>query len=100
MKPLENLTNIEKACYCTNCFRRKYLPYWNINSMCLTIQEDEQLLHTQWNSSLFTIETWLSFVEEVRSKIDRYGKRFCIHKAAYSLTSCLMAIPRCIWCIA
>jgi hypothetical protein len=76
MKPLENLINVEKARLLHELFPQEIpalLEY--INSMCLTIQEDEQLLHTQWNGGLFTIETWLSFVEEVRSKIDRYGKR-------------------------
>ena len=76
MKPLEQLINVEKARLLHELFPQEIpaLLEYTYN-MCLSIQEDEQLLHTQWNSGLFTIETWLSLVEEVRSKIDRYGKR-------------------------
>ena len=40
------------------------------HNMCLTIQEDEQLTREQWKNGLFTVEAWLSFVEEVKRKIN------------------------------
>lgn len=76
MKPLENLINVEKARLLHELFPQKIpvlLEY--TNNLCLTIQEDEQLTRSQWENGLLTVEAWLSFVEEVRSKIDKYGKR-------------------------
>lgn len=101
MKPLENLINVEKARLLHELFPQEIpalLEY--TNNMCLTIQEDEQLTRNQWENGLLTVEAWLSFVEEVRSKIDKSMERDCLRKAAYLLTSCLMAIPHCTWCIA
>ncbi|MBS1666479.1 hypothetical protein [Chitinophaga defluvii] len=79
MKPLENLINVEKARLLHELFPQEIpalLEY--VNGMCLTIQEDEQLTRNQWENGLLTVEAWLSFVEEVRNKIERYGKR--MHK--------------------
>ncbi len=79
MKPLENLINVEKARLLHELFPKEIpalLEY--VNGMCLTIQEDEQLTRNQWENGLLTVEAWLSFVEEVRNKIERYGKR--MHK--------------------
>ena len=79
MKPLENLINVEKARLLHELFPQEIpalLEY--VNDMCLTIQEDEQLTRNQWENGLLTVEAWLSFVEEVRNKIERYGKR--MHK--------------------
>jgi hypothetical protein len=76
MKPLENLINVEKARLLHELFPQEIpalLEY--TNNICLTIQEDEQLTRNQWENGLLTVEAWLSFVEEVRSKIDKYGKR-------------------------
>ncbi|MGN6541430.1 MAG: hypothetical protein ACTHK8_03700 [Ginsengibacter sp.] len=76
MKPLEQLINVEKARILHELFPQEIpalLKY--TNNMCLTIQEDEQLTRNQWENGLLTVEAWLSFVEEVRSKIDKYGKR-------------------------
>lgn len=79
MKPLENLINVEKARLLHELFPQEIpalLEY--VNGMCLAIQEDEQLTRNQWENGLLTVEAWLSFVEEVRNKIERYGKR--MHK--------------------
>lgn len=76
MKPLENLIIVEKARLLHKLFPQEIpalLEY--TNNMCLTIQEDKQLTRNQWENGLLTVEAWLSFVEEVRSKIDKYGKR-------------------------
>lgn len=76
MKPLENLINVEKAKLLHELFPQEIpalLEY--VNGMCLTIQEDEQLTRSQWENGLLTVEAWLSFVEEVRYKIEKYGKR-------------------------
>lgn len=76
MKPLENLVNVEKARLMHELFPQEIpalLRY--TNNMCITIQKDEQLTWNQWENGLLTVEAWLSFVEEVRSKIDKYGKR-------------------------
>jgi len=76
MKPLENLIIVEKARLLHELFPQEIpalLEY--TNNMCLTTQEDEQLTRNQWENGLLTVEAWLSFVEEVRSKIDKYGKR-------------------------
>jgi hypothetical protein len=76
MKPLENLINVEKAKLLHELFPqeiRALLEY--TYNMCLTIQEDEQLTRNQRENGLLTVEAWLSIVEEVKNKIDRYGKR-------------------------
>ncbi|MBS1738266.1 MAG: hypothetical protein JSS98_16920 [Bacteroidetes bacterium] len=76
MKPLENLVNVEKARLLHELFPQEIpalLRY--TNNMCITIQKDEQLTWNQRENGLLTVEAWLSFVEEVRSKIDKYGKR-------------------------
>ena len=76
MKPLDNLINVERAKLLHELFPQEIpalLEY--TNNMCITIQEDEQLTRSQWENGLLTVEAWLSFVEEVRSKINRYGKR-------------------------
>ena len=75
MKPLEHLINVEKARLLHELFPQEIpalLDY--THNMCLTIQEDEQLTRNVWENGLLTVEAWLSFVEEVRSKIDKYGK--------------------------
>ena len=76
MKPLENLINVDKARLLHELFPKEIpalLEY--INSMCLSIQDDEQLTRNQWENGLLTVEAWLSFVAEARSKINKYGKR-------------------------
>ncbi len=76
MKPLEQLINVEKARLLHELFPQEIPALLEFtNNMCLTIQEDEQVTREQWKNGLLTIEAWLSFVEEVRSKIDKYGKR-------------------------
>lgn len=54
------------------------------DNMCLTIQEDEQLIRSQWENGLLTVEAWLSFVEEVRNKINKYGKRLHTHSRLFA----------------
>ncbi len=76
MKPLEDLINVEKARLLHELFPQEIpalLEY--TNSMCFTILKDEQAIRNQWENGLITIEAWLSFVEEVRNKIGKYGKR-------------------------
>ena len=85
MKPLENLINVEKARLLHELFPQEIpalLEY--VNSMCLTIQEDEQLIRSQWENGLLTVEAWLSFVEEVRNKINKYGKRLHTHSRLFA----------------
>lgn len=76
MKPLENLINVEKAKLLHELFPQEIpalLAY--TGSMCLTLQEEEQLSRSKWDNGLFTVDAWLSFVKEVGDKINRYGKR-------------------------
>jgi len=76
MKPLENLITVEKTRLLHELFPQEIpalIEY--TNNMCLTIQENEQAKHNQWDSGLITVEAWLSFVEEVRNKIGKYGER-------------------------
>lgn len=76
MKPLENLRNVEKARLLHELFPLEIpalLAY--TGSLCTTIQEEEQLLRSQWDNGIFTVDAWLSLVEAVRAKIERYGKR-------------------------
>ncbi|MDX2001818.1 MAG: hypothetical protein SFW35_05275 [Chitinophagales bacterium] len=76
MRPLENLINVEKAKLLHELFPQEIpalLAY--AGSMCLTIQEEEQLLRSKWDNGLFTVDAWISFVKEVGNKINRYGQR-------------------------
>lgn len=85
MKPLEHLINVEKARLLHELFPQEIpalLEY--TNNMCLTILEDEQLTRNVWENGLLTVEAWLSFVEEVRSKIDKYGKRLHTHSRLFA----------------
>lgn len=75
MKPLDKLINVEKAKLLHELFPQEIpalLEY--IRNMCLTIQEDKQLIQ-RWNNGLLTVEAWLSLVKEAMSKIEKYGKR-------------------------
>lgn len=76
MKPLEILINVEKARLLHELFPLEIpalLAY--TGSLCTTIQEEEQLLRSKWDNGLFTVDGWLSLVEAVRAKIEKYGKR-------------------------
>jgi len=76
MKPLEQLINVEKARLLHQLFPQEIpalLAY--TGNLCKTIQEEEQLLRSQWDNGLFTVDAWLSFVNEVGNKINRYGER-------------------------
>jgi len=76
MKPLEQLINVEKARLLHQLFPQEIpalLTY--TGNLCTTIQEEEQLLRSQWDNGLFTVDAWLSFVKEVGNKINRYGNR-------------------------
>lgn len=76
MKPLEDLTNVEKARLLHELFPGEIpalLSY--TNSLCITIREEEQLLRSQWDNGLFTVDAWLSFIKDVGSRIDWYGGR-------------------------
>jgi len=91
MKPLEQLINVEKARLLHELFPQEIPALLEFtNNMCLTIQEDEQVTREQWKNGLLTIEAWLSFVEEVRSKIDKYGKRLHTQSRLFA-DQCLMA---------
>lgn len=85
MKPLENLINVEKAKLLHELFPQEIpalLEY--TNNMCLTIQENEQLARSQWENGLLTFDTWLSFVEEARRKIEKYGKQLHTHSRLFA----------------
>jgi len=85
MKPLDKMINVEKAKLLHELFPQEIpglLEY--VSSICLTIQEDEQLVRTQWDNGLLTAETWLSLAEEVSSKIERYGKKFHTHSRLFA----------------
>jgi len=85
MNPLENLMNIEKARLLHELFPQEIpalLEY--THNMCLTIQQDEQFTRKQWKNGLFTVEVWLSFVEEIKRKIDKYGKRLHTHSRLFA----------------
>lgn len=76
MKPLEQLINVEKARLLHQLFPREIpalLAY--TSDLCATLQEEEQLLRSQWDNGLFTADAWLSFVQEVGSRINKYGRR-------------------------
>lgn len=85
MKPLENLMNIEKARLLHELFAQEIpalLKY--THNMCLTMQQNEQLTREQYKKGVFTDEVWLSFVEEIKSKIDKYGKRLHTHSRLFA----------------
>lgn len=85
MKPLENLTNVEKARLLHELFPQEIPALLDfIFDMCLTIQEDEQLLRRKWDNGLLTVEAWLSFAEEVRIKIDRYKNKLHTQSRLFS----------------
>lgn len=76
MKSLEYLSNVEKARLLHDLFPQEMpaiLEY--IHNMCLAIQEDEQPGRHQWTNGLITFEAWLSFVNDVKHRIEKYGKR-------------------------
>lgn len=84
MKPLENLTNVEKAKLLHELFPQEIPALLDfIYNMSLTVQEDEQLLRRRWDG-LLTVEAWLSLAEEVRIKIDRYKNRLHTHSRLFS----------------
>lgn len=85
MKPLDNLINVEKAKLLHELFPQEILALLEYtDNMCLTIQEDEQLIRSQWENGLLTVGAWLSFVEEVRNKINKYGTRLHTHSRLFA----------------
>lgn len=85
MKLLENLTNVEKARLLHELFPQEIPALLEFtNNMSITIQEDEQSARDQWKNGLLTVEAWLSFAEEVRSKIDKYGKKLHTHSRLFA----------------
>ncbi|WP_423147853.1 hypothetical protein [Rubrolithibacter danxiaensis] len=76
MKPLSNLTNIEKAKLLHQLFPDEIPALLEfVQNMCVTIKEQEQLHREQWENGLFSFDFWLSQLYEAEQKINHYGIR-------------------------
>lgn len=76
MKPLEHLTNIDKARLLHELFPHEMPALLTFTyNMCLTLLEDKAAVGSQWTGGPLTGDAWLSFIREVKDLIDKYDKR-------------------------
>ncbi|WP_423147034.1 hypothetical protein [Rubrolithibacter danxiaensis] len=76
MKPLNNLTNIEKAKLLHDLFPEEIpslLAF--VCNMSITVKEQEQQHRERWENGLFGFDFWLSLLTEVDSKINKYANK-------------------------
>lgn len=76
MKPLTQLLNTEKARLLHQLFPDAIpdlLQY--VKGMCLTVAEQSDTLHNNWNNQLLTADMWLSLASTAEEKLTRYGTR-------------------------
>ncbi len=75
MKPLENLSNVEKAKLLHELFPKEIPELLKFtNSLCATLLEDKEA-PSKWNNSISTYEMWQSCIKKVGDKISHYDKR-------------------------
>jgi hypothetical protein len=76
MKPIEQLTNVERAKLLHELFPNEMpalLIY--IKGVCEAIKENEQMQRSKWDDGFMDFDYWLGLLGEVDSKISRYGER-------------------------
>lgn len=76
MKPIEDLTNVDKAKILFQLFPKEMPALIEfITSMCITIKEDEQVNRSKWDNGFMDFDYYLSLIGLVQDKIARYGKK-------------------------
>lgn len=76
MKPLNNLTSIEKAQMLHQLFPDEIPAFLTfIHNMSVTIKEEEDQHRKLWDNGLFDFDFWLGLVNEADKKINQYGDK-------------------------
>lgn len=76
MKPLEQLLNVEKGKLLFELFPEDMpavLQY--AKSMSLTIQEEQEKIHLNWQNGLMSFDLWLSLAIQAEQVINKYGRQ-------------------------
>lgn len=92
MKPLEQLTNIEKARLLHQLFPEEIpalLLY--IEGVSQGIRDREPQERAAWTNGICSFDCWLSLISDSQRSIRHYGNRLH-NNSSYSLTSYLMII--------
>nr|WP_288813122.1 hypothetical protein [uncultured Sphingobacterium sp.] len=75
MKPLENLTNTERARMLHQLFPHEIPALIEFTEgVCLAIIQEEKRHRANWDNGLFTFDYWLSLLVQVGQNIGVYGK--------------------------
>ena len=75
MKPLENLTNIERAKMLHQLFPHEMPALIDYTEgVCIAIIQEEKRHRANWENGLITFDYWLSLVKQVKQNIEVYGK--------------------------
>jgi hypothetical protein len=75
MKPLEQLTNIERAKLLHELFKSEIpalLQY--AKTMAGTVRERKEELRAAWNDLLFSFDFWLSLANDIEERLRKYGR--------------------------
>ncbi len=76
MKPIEDLTNVDRAKLLFQLFPKEMPTLIEfITSMCITIKEDEQVNRSKWDNGFMDFDYYLSMINQVQERIERYGKK-------------------------
>ncbi|SFH37456.1 hypothetical protein [Pedobacter insulae] len=85
MKPIENLSNVEKASLLFGLFPKEMPELIKfIHGMSLAMLEDEERQRQAWDNGLMTYDFWLSLVRDGKVKVERYGKKLCLNGRLFS----------------
>ncbi len=85
MKPIERLTNVEKANLLHQLFPAEIPAFLKfVQGMCSSIKEDEANQRQQWENGLFSFDFWLSLVNDAERKINQYGSKLATSNRVFS----------------
>jgi len=76
MKPIEHLTNVDKAKIIFQLFPDEIPALVTfIDGMCKAIKDNEQANRAKWDNGFIDFGYWLTLLNEVEAKIQKYGIR-------------------------
>lgn len=78
MKPLENLTNIERAKMLHQLFPEEMPALIDYTEgVCIAILQETERHRANWNNPLITFDYWILLIKQVKQNIKEYGMGMC-----------------------
>jgi len=75
MKPLEQLTNVERAELLFDLFKDEIPGFLKFTKNTVVVLLEQEAEHRRkWENKLFTFDLWLSLASCIEEKISRFGK--------------------------